>query len=153
MPDLAAHLPYILIVDDDLDQLFLTRRMLEKAKVQHPIVEVTGGPEAIDYLTGCCSGDGSAAAKLPFLMFLDLKMPTVDGFAVLRWMRGDAAYSQVKVIVLTSSDSPEDVKRCTSLGAQGYLVKHPSAMVVDSILREVFGEHASAVPTPSTAVK
>jgi CheY-like chemotaxis protein len=145
----ASDLPCILVVDDDEDQLFLTRRMLERAGVKRPIVEVIGGPEAIQYLGRCCSENGVRAADAPALVFLDLKMPTADGFAVLSWIRTQDALRAMKVIVLTSSDDPNDVKRCTALGAHGFLVKHPSPMVVGCVLRQALG--VDAIDAPVTA--
>lgn len=144
MPDAFPASPEILIVDDDDDQLFLTRRIVERAGVKNPIMEVRGGPEAIAYLTRCCPESGMPVGRPPALVFLDLKMPTADGFAVLTWMRSQSALRDVKVIVLTSSDEPEDVKRCMALGAQGFLVKHPSAMVIGCVLRQALG--ADALP-------
>jgi CheY-like chemotaxis protein len=134
-----SNLPCILIVDDDDDQLFLTRRMLERAAGRFAIVAAGGGSEAIEYLTHCCSEGGWPATQLPSLVFLDLKMPITDGFAVLSWIRNHGALHDLKVIVLTSSDDPTDVKRCMALGAHGFLVKHPSAMVIDSVLRQALG--------------
>jgi CheY-like chemotaxis protein len=144
MSDAILNLPSIVIVDDDTDQLFLTRRLLEKTEVKNPIIEIGGGPEAIRYLTACCSANGSAESKLPVLVFLDLKMPTIDGFGVLSWIRNNPALHDMKVIILTSSDDLDDVKRCTRLGAQGFLVKHPNPMVISCVMRQALGEKTLA---------
>lgn len=144
MSTASSPLPEILIVDDDDDQLFITRRMVERSGVRHPITDVRGGPEAIDYLTRCCPHGGLPMRRAPALIFLDLKMPTADGFAVLTWIRSQSSLQNVKVIVLTSSDDPEDVKRCTALGAQGFLVKHPNSMVMGCVLRQALGSEALA---------
>lgn len=139
MTNFTTELPCILIVDDDDDQLFLTRRMLEREGVRHPIVEARGGPEAIEYLSRCCPAQGVAIASPPALVFLDLKMPTADGFAVLNWIRSRTALCAMKVIVLTSSDDAGDMKRCTALGAHAYLMKHPPSLVIRSVLRQALG--------------
>jgi len=149
MSDLPHHLPSIVLVDDDADQLFLTRKMLEKAGVKNPLVEIGGGPEAIAYLDGCGGHDGSAETALPALVFLDLRMPTADGFDVLRWVRSKPALSSVKVIILTSSDDQDDVKRCTALGAQGFLMKHPNSAVLAAVLRQTLGENVGLISAPA----
>jgi CheY-like chemotaxis protein len=152
MTNLAADLPCIVVVDDDEDQLLLTRRMLKRAGVKHPIVEIHGGPEAIAFLTRCCPEGGLPVAPLPVLVFLDLKMPKADGFAVLGWMRSRSALHHVKVIILTTSDDPDDVKRCTALGAQGFLVKHPSPIVMGCVLRQALGADAGVdLPVAATS--
>jgi len=140
MSDLIPNLPCILVIDDDTDHLFLTRKMLKKAEVRNPIVEIPGGLEAIDYLAACCLVDNSAEKKLPALIFLDLKMPKVDGYTVLGWIRSNSALREVKVVILTSSNEPEDVKLCANLGAQAFLIKHPNPMVIGSMLRQILGE-------------
>lgn len=150
MPDPALSLPCILLVDDDADQLVLCRRMLEKAAVKNPLVELAGGPEAIAYLSGCLEQAGSAGAALPALIFLDLHMPKVDGLGVLQWVRNKPGLEGLKVVVLSSSDDADDVKRCIELGARGYLVKHPHHTVVACVLREALGESSSPFPSATT---
>lgn len=148
MSDTPTHLPSILIVDDEPDQMFLTRRMLGKTGLPLSIVEAAGGREAIEYLSPFCTTDGSAQSAPPTVVFLDLKMPIANGFEVLSWPRNQPALSTVRVIILTSSEDPEDVKRCASLGAHGYLLKHPSSLVFDSVLREALHEKDHGVARP-----
>ena len=136
MENEALTLPCIVVIDDDRDQLFLTCNVLERSGIRHRRVEMHGGREAIEYLGRCCRDGGEPAAALPALVFLDLKMPNVDGFAVLDWIRGQASLRDLKVIVLTSSDNLEEVERCRSLGAQGFLIKHPSPVLVGCVVRQ-----------------
>jgi CheY-like chemotaxis protein len=143
MSDFAHTLPCIMLVDDDPDQLLLTRNMLEKLALKNPLVEVGGGQEAIDYLAGCCGTDGSAGMSIPLLVVLDLRMPTVDGFDVLTWVRSKPALDGLKVIILSSSDEPDAVKRSRALGANGFFVKHPHPAVIACVLREVLGDSAT----------
>src|SRR5438552_18695144 len=93
----------ILLAEDDKDEVFLMRRGLEKAGVPNPLFVVENGREVIDYLAG--NGQFSSREKypLPGLMLLDLKMPWMDGFDVLAWLRTKKQFDTLPVVVLTSS--------------------------------------------------
>jgi two-component system, response regulator len=127
----------LLIVDDDPDHLDLSRRLLEKANAKNPIVTLPGGTEAVAYLSEACA---LRAEGLPAIVFLDIKMPAMDGFAVLRWIRRNKELADVKVIMLSSSDDPNDAKRAADHGAVGFLIKHPHPAVVACVLRQLLGE-------------
>lgn len=118
-------LPSILLVDDDPDDVFMTKRLLLKAGVRNGIVALSNGQEALDYLKGVC-----AAGPRPCLLLLDLKLPRVDGFTVLNWIRQQRPLRGLKVVILSGSDEPRDRQRAHALGADGYLVKHPDPAVL-----------------------
>lgn len=124
-----------MIVDDDRDQLYFTRKMLEKAHIADPLIEMTGGRQALEYLERAASHDAGAECRMPWLIFLDLRMPDVDGFTLLRWIRGDHAFDKVHVIILSSSEDPRDMELCSALGAQACFVKHPNPASIACVLR------------------
>jgi CheY-like chemotaxis protein len=128
----------ILIVDDDPDHLFLSRRLMERAGMEFSITTAAGGCLAVAHLTQACEG----ACPPPALVFLDINMPEMNGFDVLRWIRAKAELAQVRVIILSSSDDPRDAIQATELGANGYLIKDPNPAVVACILRQVWAERA-----------
>ena|SRR5882762_1138308 len=119
MPDQAV----ILIAEDREDDILLMRRAFRSAAIPNPIHVVRDGDEAIAYLQGEAQYANRAEYPLPALMLLDLKMPRVDGFEVLRWLRGQPGLSTLRVIVLTSSSDMGDVNRAYHLGANSFLVK------------------------------
>ena len=113
----------ILLVEDRDDDVVLIRKAFEKAGLNNPMQVARDGVEAIAYL----SGEGKFANReefpLPWLVLLDLKMPRVNGFEVLRWIRAQPSLSRLIVLVLTSSEYVKDVDEAYKLGANSFLVK------------------------------
>jgi two-component system, response regulator len=126
----APLLPAILVVDDNPDDLFLTKRLLLKAGARNGIVPLTGGAEAITYLKAAALSEPQ-----PGLVFLDIKMPDVDGFEVLHWARKQRLLRGLAIYMLSGSDEPQDRQRAADLGANGYLVKHPTHLELKAVLR------------------
>jgi CheY-like chemotaxis protein len=113
----------ILLAEDTEDDVLLIRRALFKGGVSNPVQVVRNGAEAISYLKGEAEFTDRDEYPLPELMLLDLKMPIVDGFEVLRWVRRQPLLAALRVLVLTSSDSLRDVNLAYRLGANSFLVK------------------------------
>lgn len=124
MPETPAP---ILIADDDPNDLFLVRRRLQKAGIKHPIVTFQDGEELVNFLREANVGNGEKSGPVSSLVFVDIKMPRMDGFDVLRWIRRQRAFKDLPVVVLSGSDEPRDIRRAQELGATHYLVKLPSA--------------------------
>jgi len=112
----------ILIVDDEDNDVFLLRTAMEWAGLTNPVEVACNGRQAIDHL-----GDAlEKTQSLPFLIrlvLLDLKMPGLNGFDVLRWRLGQPALLNVPFVVLTSSDLDCDREQSLELGAAEYRVK------------------------------
>jgi CheY-like chemotaxis protein len=87
---------------------------------------VTDGREAIDYFSGEGKFHDRELFPLPAITFLDLKLPYLSGFQVLRWIREHPIFRELVVVVLTSSDEERDVRRATALGVHTYMVKPPT---------------------------
>ncbi len=115
----------VLVADDDENDVLLLRRAFQKAGLSHTIIHARNGQEAINCLTSI----GAARLWLPDLLLLDLKMPLVDGFDVLGWLRVISSSLQqwgprsVPVVVLSASCLPQDKEKAKDLGAHDYLVK------------------------------
>ena len=111
----------ILLVEDNPDDEALTLRALDHIKNQ--IVVARDGVEALDYLFGTGQHGGHKTRPLPNVVLLDLQLPKLNGFQVLKRVRADARTRVLPVVVLTSSDRERDVVESYLSGANGYVRK------------------------------
>jgi CheY-like chemotaxis protein len=116
----------ILLVEDNEDDVFAFQRALKKAQIVNPVQVVVDGQQALDYLSGTGPFVERVKYPLPFLVFLDLKLPYRDGFEVLAWIRQRAELNSLVVVILTGSDETRDHQQAYALGARSYLVKPPT---------------------------
>src|SRR6266853_2130938 len=112
---------HVLVADDDENDVLLLRFAFQKAGLSHTLIDVRDGQEAINYLSGKTSQNGDHAKLKLFL--LDLKMPFVDGFDVLRWLQACPEPISLPVVMLSSSALNEDKNKAKDLGARDYLAK------------------------------
>jgi CheY-like chemotaxis protein len=113
---------FLLVEDSDNDAI-LIRRAFHKGNIVNPLQVVSSGDQAIAYLSGEGAFSNRAEYPLPDLVLLDLKLPGIDGFEVLRWIREQPTLKALRVVVLTSSDRIQDVNLAYQLGANSFLVK------------------------------
>jgi len=113
----------ILLVEDQPNDYLLIRRAFDKGQILNPLFVVTSGEEAVAYLSGRGRFHNRQEYPLPDLMLLDLKLPGMDGFDVLRWVRAEPGLSSLVIVVLTSSNLMFDVNEAYKLGANSFLVK------------------------------
>lgn len=126
--------PLIVAVDDEADDVFFLRRLLDKAGVPHRFQPFGNGEAAVIGLTTLL--EQKDASALPLVCFLDIKMIAMSGCDLLRWIRTQRGFDAVPVFMISSSDDPRDVDQARELGAQGYLKKYPSAAAMRVILDE-----------------
>lgn len=124
----------ILLIEDNADDVFAMKRALRQAQIANPLQVLSDGQEALDYLSGSGKWQDRDLHPLPFIIFLDLKLPYIDGFEILPWLRQQPALKDVVVVVLTSSAEIKDHERAYALGARSYLVKPPTPDVLNRLL-------------------
>jgi two-component system response regulator len=113
----------ILLVEDNPDDEALTLRALKKNHITNEVVVARDGVEALDYLFGPATYACRDTRIQPQIVLLDLKLPRVDGFEVLRQMRADPRTANQPVAVLTTSNEERDILSSYALGANSYIRK------------------------------
>ena len=117
--------PVILHVEDDPDDALFVAYAFSNASPECVIRRVKDGREAIDYLNRAAELAKTGSQSMPELMLLDLKLPDINGFEVLQWIRSQAQFKTLQVIVLSGSSIERDKKQARELGANAYFVKTP----------------------------
>lgn len=113
----------ILIVEDDMDDAELAILALEKYCSGHRIHLCRDGADALEFLAVDTERKEKDMPHIPSVIFLDLKLPKLDGHEVLRRLRENRTTSRIPVVMLTSSNHEKDVVRSYELGANSYIVK------------------------------
>src|SRR2546423_5257749 len=117
------HDALILLVEDREEDVFLMLRSFERAGIKNPVQVARDGQEAMEYLGGEDKYSNREMYPLPDLVLLDLKLPKIDGFELLRWIRSREDLVGLRVVVLTSSQDIRDVNAAYAIGANSFLVK------------------------------
>ena len=112
----------ILLAEDDPKDVELTLAALEEHNLANEVVVARDGAEALDYLYRRGQFAGRPAGH-PVVVFLDLKMPKVDGLEVLRQVKSDPALKTIPIVVLTASHQDQDIAERYNLGVNAYVVK------------------------------
>ena len=117
------HLAQILLVEDNRMDVELTLDAFKEAKLLNTIHVAPNGQDALDYLFGRGKYADRNTYPLPSLILLDLKLPGIDGFEVLRQIKLTPVLKRLPVVILTSSREEGDRALSYDIGANSYLVK------------------------------
>jgi CheY-like chemotaxis protein len=110
----------IILIEDDDGHATLIERNLRRAGLANRFKRLADGQQALDYFFGDKAAfDGAGLC----VVLLDLKMPRIDGFEVLRRLKADKRTAPVPVIVLTTTDDPREIEHCYELGCNVYVTK------------------------------
>jgi CheY-like chemotaxis protein len=138
----------ILVADDDENDLRMTLEALAARGARPTVVGVRDGAEALDFLHRRGEFKERAPGHPQFLL-LDLNMPRLDGWEVLRQVKSDTALKTLPVVVFTSSRRDRDVRECYELGANAFVVKPIDFEQFLAVVREVHSFWAERnVPSP-----
>jgi two-component system response regulator len=117
----------LMLVDDSCDDLTLALRALRRLDLEVEVRTASDGRKALAALHVRGSDDSSEQVT-PSVIFLDVRMPDVDGFEVLRALRRAPHTRVTPVVMMSTSSSPDDVRRAYELGANSYLVKRADSL-------------------------
>jgi two-component system response regulator len=130
----------ILLVEDNDDDAFFFQKAVQRVGVSIQVDRVVDGSEAVNYLMRQIELCGGGSATKPLLVLLDLKLPKMNGFEVLEWIRSHAALKHLFVSILSSSGEEKDRLRASYLKADAYLVKPVSIQDYYQLVRQLVEE-------------
>ncbi len=110
----------VVLIEDDDGHASLIRRNLQRVGVMNPITHLKTGTEAVQYFFPDTPG---ARTYDRTVVVLDLNLPDIDGFEILRRLKEDEITRKMPVIVLTTTDNPNDIDRCYALGCNVFMTK------------------------------
>lgn len=128
----------ILIAEDDENDALILQRALRKVGFNNPFHISPTGTDAVRYLKGEERYSNREVHRFPRILFTDIKMPEMDGFELLHWLRSNPECSIIPTIVLSASQLDSDVTRAYQLGANSYIAKPPDFDQLVVVLRLVF---------------
>jgi len=118
-PKLDPVYPFLL-VEDSPDDIMITKRAFAKGRIKNKLYVAQNGEEAIDFFK---KRGKFKDAPTPALVLLDLKMPKINGFEVLKEIKSDEELKSIPIIVLTSSEREKDIEEAYKIGCNSYIVK------------------------------
>lgn len=136
MSGLANPLRILLVEDCPNDTLFF-RHALKMSRLNAQVYVVNDGERAIQYLQGIPPYSDRGLAPFPDIVVTDLKMPRVDGFALLEWMKSRPEFAIIPTTIMSGSPLPGDVEKAYALGANAYICKPSSLDDLANILRTI----------------
>lgn len=113
----------ILLVEDNPDDVEITKRAFRKNKINNSMYVVRDGQEALDYLYRKGQYADEATSPRPDLILLDINLPRVNGIDVLKELKSDPNMRRIPITMLTVSDRDEDIVRSFDLGVNSYITK------------------------------
>lgn len=139
----------ILMIEDDEGHARLIEKNIRRAGVNNEILPFTDGSSALAYLFGA-DGSGEVSAGRHLLVLLDLNLPDMTGISILERIKGNAHTRRTPVVVLTTTDDEQEIKRCYDLGANVYITKPVNYESFANAIRQL-GLFFSVMQVPETA--
>ena len=152
VPELMKEASTILVIEDDPNDLFFLKRAFSNIQTNCVMQAVGDGAEAIDYLRGVDDYADRDRFPLPALILMDLKMPRVDGFEFLAWLRREQELKMIPVVVLSSSNLLHDIRRAYELGANSFVVKLQDHAALPDVLETLASYWLEICETPAARI-
>lgn len=113
---------YILLVEDDQDDIDLTRLALKQNNITSDVIVKSDGRQALHFIEELAESENTDELK-PTVILLDINMPEVDGLSVLKKLKATASVKEIPVVMLSSSDEKRDVENSYKYGANSFIQK------------------------------
>src|SRR5688572_4856109 len=113
----------IFLVENNKDYIYMLEQAFRKASIRNPLKIARYGNEAILYFKGIGIYSDRKTYPLPALMLLDLTNPDGSSMAVLGWIRDQARFANLPIIILTKPDQNREIQQALDIGANAYVVK------------------------------
>ena len=128
----------ILLIEDDENDIFFVKQATEGGASRHTLHAVRHGEEAVRYL--CGEGEYSDRRRFPWpnVILTDLKMPRMNGFEFLQWLRKNPQCSVIPAMVYSSSHLEKDVREAYRVGANAYIAKPPALKEMTNLLHLIY---------------
>jgi len=139
----------IIMIEDDEGHARLIERNIRRSGVNNEIVPFSNGTAAVDYLFGK-NGDGLDRKGEALLILLDLNLPDMSGIEILRQVKANKYLKCAPVVVLTTTDDSQEIRRCYELGCNVYITKPVNYESFANAIRQL-GLFFSVIQVPSAA--
>ena len=139
----------IVMIEDDEGHARLIERNIRRAGVNNEIHSFRNGTDAVNYLFGP-DGSGTTNKNKPLLVLLDLNLPDMTGVDILKKVKTNEHLKRVPVVVLTTTDDAQEIKRCYELGANVYVTKPVNYENFANAIRQL-GLFFSVIQVPPAA--
>ena len=136
----------ILLIEDDPGHARLIEKNLRRSNITNDIVRFDSGHNALDYLLKTGEYEGSSLAE-PVLVLLDLNLPGMDGYQILKQMKQNERTKRIPVVILTTTDDAREVDKCYDLGCNVYVSKPVDYAQFSQAIRKI-GLFLSVVTVP-----
>jgi DNA-binding response OmpR family regulator len=140
----------IIMIEDDEGHARLIERNIRRSGVNNKILPFTSGTAALTYLFGS-DGSGLYHKSEALLILLDLNLPDMSGFDILRRVKENKYLKSTPVVVLTTTDDSQEVKRCYELGCNVYVTKPVNYESFANAIRQL-GLFFSVIQVPPAAI-
>jgi CheY-like chemotaxis protein len=122
----------VLLVEDNPDDVIMIREAFEQSLTPIQLYVVSNGEQAIKFVRRT-----DTDALRPSLILLDLNLPIRNGLDVLAELKSDTEFLSIPIVVLTTSQSPNDIRQCYSLHANAYIIKPPDFDGYADVIKQV----------------
>ncbi|PTY37836.1 hypothetical protein BGP77_15290 [Saccharospirillum sp. MSK14-1] len=138
----------LLMVDDDPEDILLVKTAIRRAEVPLEVISLYDGDALFEYLNETITEGVLPTEIPPLIVFLDLNMPRLDGRKCLQRLKENPNWVDLPILVFSTSDAPDDIRRCYELNANSYISKPDDPKALDTILSSVyqywFGDRSQA---------